>query len=91
MMRSLVEKYRADMITDEQLVVEALHKLDPQDPDPVLSTLPEHILRRMLRFANEYMAGRMVTNYGVLPAQDQVLAARRWIQQFCQHPADKTA
>ena len=73
MMRSLVEKYRMGMITDDHLVVESLHLVDPENPGPVLSSLPENILHRMLRFANEYLHGCMVTNYGVLPEQDQIL------------------
>ena len=32
MMRSLVEKYRTGMITDDHLVVESLHMLDPENP-----------------------------------------------------------
>ena len=78
MTRSLVEKYQMGMISDDHLVVESLHLIDPDNPGLVLSTLPDKILPRVLRFVNEYLHGRMVTNYGVLPAQDQVLAARTW-------------
>jgi hypothetical protein len=91
MMRSLIEKYRAGMITADHLLVESLHMLDPEDPGPVLGPLPEQILRRMLRFTDEFLSGGMLTNYGVLPARDQVIAARGWLEQFFQHPADKTA
>jgi len=91
MMRSLVEKYRAGMITEDHLVVESLHLIDPENPGLVLSGLPESILLRMLRFANEYLHGHMVTNYGVLPAQDQVLAARHWIAKLLPQAANKTA
>jgi hypothetical protein len=79
-MRSLVEKYRLGMITDDHLVVESLQMLDPENPGLVLSTLPNDILVRALRFANEYVPGRMVSNYGVLPAFDQIRAAASWIE-----------
>jgi hypothetical protein len=91
MMRSLVEKYRKGMITDDHLVVECLHMLDPEDPSLVLSSLPEPILRRTLDFAKKYLAGTMLTNYGLLPARDQVLAAQSWIERFFQRAANKTA
>jgi hypothetical protein len=84
MMRSLVEKYRVGMITDDHLVVESLHMVDPENPGLVLGSLPDNILLRMLRFANEYADGRMVTNYGVVPARDQVLAAKHWIEKLLQ-------
>ena len=90
-MRSLVEKYQAGMITDDHLVVESLNMLDPKKPELVLSSLPDNILLRMLRFAKEYLQGRMVTNYGVLPAQDQILAARLWIEKSLQQKAKTTA
>ena len=90
-MRSLAEKYRAGMITDDHLLVESLHMLDPEDPGPVLSSLPEHILRRTLDYASNYLAGAMLTNYGLLPARDQVLAAQNWIERFFQRAANKTA
>ncbi len=85
MMRSLVEKYRCGMITDDHLVVESLHLLDPENPGLVLSSVPENILYRMLRFSNEYQPGRMLTNYGVLPTTDQVHAARNWIEASLRH------
>ena len=90
-MRSLVEKYRLGMITVDHLVVESLHMVDPENPGLVLSSLPDTIHPRILRFTNEYLQGRMVTNYGVLPAQDQVLAARNWIEESLQQTVDKTA
>jgi hypothetical protein len=90
MMRSLLEKYQMGMITDDHLTVECLNSLDPENPGLVLSPLPEKILRRALRFADEYLQGRMVTNYGNLPARDHVLAARDWLANFLHQPAQKT-
>lgn len=80
MMHSLVEKYRRGVITDDHFVVECLHMVDPENPGLVLSSLSDDILYRIARFAREYSHNDMVTNYGVLPAQDQVLAAGQWIE-----------
>ena len=79
-MRSLVEKYRMGMITDDHLMVESLQLVDPENPGPVLGVLPDSILLRMLRFTNDSFAVRMATNHGALPAQEQIAAARRWIE-----------
>ena len=89
-MRSLVEKYQLGMITDDHLMVESLHVIDPDNPGLVLSTLPDSILPRMLRFVNDYLHGHMVTNYGVLPTQDQVLAARIWLANALPQLANRT-
>ena len=89
MSRSVLEKFHLGMITDEHLVVESLHGIDPENPGFVLSTLPDHILPRALRFVNEFLEGRMVTNYGELPAQHQVLAAKRWLESALQQTAKK--
>ena len=82
MMRSLVEKYQAGMITDDHLMVESLHRVDPENPGLILGSLPDTILRRMLQFTNESADCRMITNYGVLPTQDQILAAKDWIEKL---------
>ena len=84
MMRSLVEKYQAGMITDDHLMVESLHRVDPENPGLVLGSLPDTILRRMLQFTNESAGCRIVTNYGILPTQDQILAAKDWIEKLFQ-------
>jgi hypothetical protein len=91
MMHTLVEKYRMGMITDDHLVVESLNMVDPESPALVLANLPENILRRMVRFADEYLKGQMLTNYGVLPAKDQVMASRLWIEKSLQQKAATTA
>ena len=91
MTHSLVEKYQLGMITDDHLVVEILHMIDPDNPGLVLSTLPDKVLPRVLRFVNEYLHGHMVTNYGVLPVQDQVLAAKNWIENVHHQTAHNTA
>jgi hypothetical protein len=45
----------------------------------VLQGLPTDILVRIQGFTKEFRPHGMVTNYGVLPAEDQVEAARKWI------------
>ena len=79
-MRSLVTMYRKGAITADHLILESLHMIDPEDPTPVLGPLPDEILVRMLDFAGRYRSNGMVTNYGVLPAIDQIRAATRWIE-----------
>jgi hypothetical protein len=91
MTSSLVEKYQMGMITDDHLVVESLHILDPNNPGLVLSALPDNLLPRVLRFVKDYLDGRMLTNFGAMPARDQVLAARTWIEVALQHTAGKPA
>ncbi len=79
-MTSLLGMYRKGEITADHLVVECLHMIDPADPASVLDSLPEEILARMLELARQYRPSGMVTNYGVVPAVDQVEAAKRWIE-----------
>jgi hypothetical protein len=84
-MNSLVAMYRKGAITADHLVIESLHRINPQDPAPVLRDLPEEILARMEDLARSYRRQEMITNYGVLPATDQVEAAARWIERT-RHP-----
>jgi hypothetical protein len=80
MIEKLVEMYNKGAITADHLIVEALHLLDPQHPDLVLSPLPAAILERMFKYAREYRPGGMRANYGLQPALDQVEAAKAWIE-----------
>jgi hypothetical protein len=88
MIRSILKKYQMGMVTDDHLVVESLHMVDPENPGLVLNSLPDSIFPHILRFATDYLRGRMITNYGVLPTQDQVLAAKEWIEELLQQKAD---
>jgi hypothetical protein len=81
MTASLVAAYRKGAITADHLVVQWLHLVDPKAPGLVLDPLPHELLVRTLEFARQYHSGSMVTNYGILPAADQVEAARRWIEE----------
>ena len=80
MIAELVGMYTKGAITADHLVVECVHMIDPDAPELVLGDLPEDILRRMLQFARDYRPRGMATNYGILPAEDQVVAARKWIE-----------
>ena len=63
MIRSLVEKYRLGMITDDHFVVGSLHMVDPANPGLVLSSLPDKVLPRqtvMLPIAVNAGVGRSV-------------------------------
>ena len=81
MIGRLVGMYKDGAITAEHLVAECVHMIDPHAPELVLSALPDEILRRMLQFARVYRPDGMATNYGILPAEDQVVAARKWIER----------
>jgi hypothetical protein len=91
MMNSLVTMYRKGAITADHLVVECLNMIDPKDPAPVLGALPDDILVRMVDFVRSYRPNGLVTNYGVLPAMDQVQAVRRWIESTRNPVASRSA
>jgi hypothetical protein len=80
MIQKLVEMYQRGAITADHLVVECLHRVDPQHPELVLGALPCPVLERMLKYVREYRPGNMRTNYGGLPTEDQVKAAKSWIE-----------
>ena len=77
---NLVRMYQTGAMTADHLVVESLHKVDPQHPEQVLGKLPAAVLERMLQYVREYRPGSMRTNYGPQPAADQVAAAKDWIE-----------
>ncbi len=89
MTRSLVEKYEEGRITDDHLVVESLRALDPKNPSVVLDALPDHIQARMLRFTRDFDPEHMLTNFGALPAPEQVLAARKWLDAWMKKEAHR--
>jgi hypothetical protein len=80
MMNALVSMYESGAITADHLVAQCLHMIDPDNPALVLDALPREILVRMLEYAGKYQPDRMVSSYGLLPAVDQVEAAKRWIE-----------
>jgi len=81
MIPDLVEMYDAGAITAHHLAVQCLHMVDPAEPERVLAELPEDILAAIQDFADSYDPNGMETNYGVIPAQDQVIAATKWIRE----------
>lgn len=81
MLDELLEMYQDGAITGYQVVMDCLHRLDPQQPDLVLSHLPEEILEEMLDYAHRYDPSCMRSNAGLPPAVDQVRTAQRWIEK----------
>lgn len=82
MVDELIEMYQDGAITGYQVVIDCLHMLDPDQPDLVLSHLPEEILAEMLDYAYRYDPSCMRSNEGLPPALDQVRAAQRWIEKI---------
>jgi hypothetical protein len=75
----LIEKYRRGEITAGHAAVQLVHKIEACHPERVLQGVPLEILIRIRGFVKSYRPGGMVTNFGILPAVDQVEAAGRWI------------
>ena len=89
--QTLLEQYHSGKITDNHFVVESLFLIDPDDPGVLLSHLPDVLLQRVLAFTKAFQPGRMLTNFGALPAQDQIVGAGRWIEELLRHQSSKSA
>ena len=79
MIKNLIEMYESGSITGYQVMMDCLQVLDPDNPDLVLSELPEEILDEMLEYARRYDPRRPRSATLILPAEDQVRTAERWI------------
>jgi hypothetical protein len=75
-----VEFYLQGAITGHDLMVESLCDIDPAAPEIVLKELPEEIIESILPFAKWYKRATAFSNYGILPADEQVAAARKCIE-----------
>lgn len=82
MIPELVTMYESGAVTAHHLAVQCLHMVDPDEPELVLAQLPDDILIAIERFADEYDPRGMKTNYGTIPAKDQVIAATTWIRNY---------
>lgn len=82
MKNSLVSMYEKGAITADHLVAQFIQMVDPDDPGSVLSDLPSTVLDRMLEYTRRYRPDRMISNYGIVPATDQVEAAKKWIEDL---------
>jgi hypothetical protein len=84
-----VEWYLKGAFTGHDLMVESLCDIDPAAPEVVLKELPEEILKSIPPFAEHYRRATAWSNYGILPADEQVAAAKKWIESFRQpRPVD---
>ncbi len=79
MIKRLIEMYESGALTGYQVMMDCLQRLDPDDPDPILSELPEEILDELLEYARRYDTQRPRPASFPPPAEDQVRAAERWI------------
>lgn len=80
MKRSLLEQFQAGMINDGHLIIGTLCEIDPSNPGALLSGYPDDILQTILRDATDFLHHGLVTNYERVPTQEQLLAARQWIE-----------
>lgn len=87
MIRELVKSYETGAITAHHLAVQCLHMVDASEPELVLAQLPDDVLIAIEKFADQYDPKGMETNFGVIPAQDQVIAASKWIRSNRVHLA----
>jgi hypothetical protein len=85
MLNELLEMYRDGAITGYQIMIDCLHRLDPEEPEVILGHLPDEVLDEMLAYARRYEASRMRSISGPPPTEEQVSAARKWIEQRNQH------
>jgi hypothetical protein len=74
-----VELYLQGVFTGHHLMVESLCDIDPDAPEIVLKELPEEILETIPPFAAGYRRATAYSNYGILPADEQVAAAKKWV------------
>ena len=81
MIKELVRIYDAMGISAHQLILESLHMIDPEHPELVMCDLPQGLWEQILEFADAYLTEGMETTYRILPARDQVEAAKRWIEE----------
>jgi hypothetical protein len=81
MINQLLQRYETGVITADELAVECLHMIDPANPGLVLSALPTLVLGRVRQLTVEWRKNGMVTNFGILPTEDQVAAAKQWIER----------
>ncbi len=79
MIKRLLEMYEAGSITGYQVMIDCLQMIDPDNPDPVLSKLPDEILDEMMAYARRYDPLRPHSTSLIPPAEDQVKTAERWI------------
>jgi hypothetical protein len=72
MIKKLLDMYESGSITGYQVMMDCLHMLDPDNPDLILSQLPEEILDEMLAHAQRYDPVRRRSATLIPSAEDRV-------------------
>jgi len=72
--------YLQGAIVGDHLMLLGLNAIDPAAPEIVLKELPVHILERIAEYAVGYQRVTAYVNYGSLPSDQQVAAAKNWIE-----------
>jgi hypothetical protein len=79
MINRLIEMHENGSITGYQVMMDCHQIPDPDNPDLALADLPEEIPDEMLEYARRYEPRRPHPATLILPAEDRVTAAERWI------------
>ena len=58
--------------------------IDPSNADVVMGEIPDSLLPQFREFLSGYQGGKMVTNYGQVPSDQQVQAAIGWLARTAQ-------
>ena len=82
MIQELVQMYKSGEITRYQVMIECIHMIDPQHPELVLESLPHDIHDEMLDYATRYDPRKHAPKERLMPANDQVQAAKQWITEM---------
>jgi hypothetical protein len=82
--QQLVQLYEKGAITFNTLLLDLLNRLDPSNPDLLLGTLPDKYVQEFRQFLSGWVLGKMKTNYGPPPTDEQVTAAREWLARTAQ-------
>ena len=81
MIEDLIQMYQHGEISGYQLAVECLQAIDPRRPELVLQSLPAEIHDSILAYAERYNPRKSKPKARILPAEDQVEAAKSWIER----------
>ena len=89
MIDRLIEMYQDGAITGCQVMMDCLHGLDRDNPNFVVSRLPEEILEEMLEYTRRYDPTGMHSIAGLPPAAGQVRAAQGCVEKKTWQKAER--